>query len=297
MTTPIPFPESRLGARATAVAFALVSALVATLVMTALETRLLDEVAYELGVAIATVVGFVAATIAKRRGAGAVAVAGALVGTIIQAILLVRLPANRTYFMTHEVTTRDPLSWLGMGAILGTLPAIGAALLFLLAIQMSRTAGRPAPKDAEERVVVPIAGAAAVLAGVAMPFARGAEALVDAIVLFVACAALVEIMRIDRARMRWLREVFEEREPSYRVLETEAAVATDLPLVTGGITPSVVLAHAPRLGTYRSAACARYAAAALTLEATLLPLRRRSWAALALASIGLVAGGIGTLVR
>lgn len=297
MSPPIAFPESRLGSRATAVAFALVSALLAALVMTALETRLLDELAYELGVALATVVGFAAATIAKRRGAFTVAVAGALVGMTIQAILLVRLPAERTYFMTSAVTTRDPVSWVGMGAILGILPAIGAAVLFLVAIHMARTAGRPAPRDAEERVVLPLAGAAAVLAGLAMPFTRGAEVIVDGIVLVVACAALVEIVRIDRARMRWLRDVFEEREPTYRVLDTDDVPAMDLPLVIGGIAPSVVVAHAPRLGTYRSAACARYAAAALTLEATTVPLRRRSWIAGVLASAGLLEAVLATAMR
>lgn len=296
MVPPPPFPESRLGSRATALAFALVSALLAALVMTALETRLLDEIAYELGVAIAAAVGFVIASLAKRRGALAVPAAGALVGVAIQAILLVRLPAHRTYFMTEHVTTRDPISWLGLGAVLGVLPAIGAALLFLLAVQMSRSAGRPPPKDAAERVILPLASVAALLAAVAMPFAQRSERVVDACVLVVACLVLVEIARIDRARMRWLDDVFAERDAAYALLPCDGPLPADVPLAVGGITPSVVLAHAPRLGTYRSAACTRYAAVALTIEATTLPLQRRARLAGFLAVVTLLAGAMAGIV-
>lgn len=276
--------ESRLPASVMATAFALVSALLAAFTMGALETRLLDETAYALGVGIAAVVGFFVAHVGQRRGAPAVVAAGALVGMAIQAVLLVRLPSNRTYFMTEWVTTKDPFSWIFIGAPLGILPAIVAAFLFFVGMQLSRGEGRPAPKDAPERVLVPIAGSAAVLAGVGVGGARASELIVVLIVMVVACGALLQVVRVDRARVRWLSDVFADRDPAFGVVHLEGAAAPDLPLVVGGLVPATVVTHVSQLGTYRSSPSVRYGVAAFTLEATVRPLARRIRLAVALAA-------------
>jgi hypothetical protein len=280
-----------------ATAFALVAALLAALTMGALETKLLDETAYALGVGIAAIVGFVVAHIARRRGALAVVIAGAMVGMAIQAVLLVRLPSTRTYFMTEWVTTKDPISWILIGAPLGVLPAIGAAFLFFLGMQMSRTAGRPAPKDAPERVLVPIAGAAAVLAGFGVGQAHAGELVVVLIVLAVSCGALLQVARIDRARMRWLRDVFDARDPSFGVMQLDGAYAADLPLVVGGLEPKTVVTHVTQLGTYRSSPSVRYGLAGFDFEATVRPLARRIRIALALAASGSVCAVLAAMAR
>ena len=230
--------ESRLPPSVMATAFALVSALLAAFMMGALETRLLDEGAYAIGVGIAAIVGFVVAHVGRRRGALAVIAAGALVGMAIQTVLLVRLPANHAYFMTEWVTSKDPFSWIVIGAPLGVLPAIAAAFLFFVGMQMARSDGRPAPKDAPERVLVPIAGAAAVIASLAVVRAQASELVVVLIVMVVACAALLQVVRVDRARIRWLREVFGDRDPAFGVTHLEDSTAPDLPLVVGGLVPA-----------------------------------------------------------
>lgn len=293
----MPPTESRLSASITATAFGLVAALLAAFMMGALETRLLDEGAYSMGVGIAAVVGFGVARIAKRRGALTVVVAGMLVGMAIQAILLVRLPASRTYFMTTAVTTKDPISWVLLGAPLGALPAVGAAFLFFIGMQLSRTEGRPAPKDAPERVLVPIAGAATLLAAIAVAPARHGELVVVLIVVAVSSASLLQVARIDRARMRWLRDVFEARDPAYGVVQIEGSPSRDLPLLVGGLEPATVVTHVTQLGTYRSSPSVRYGVAGFTYEATTAPLARRMKLALALAAIGPIFAGLAALSR
>lgn len=280
-----------------ATAFALVSALLAAFMMGALETRLLDETSYSLGVAIAAMVGFAVARIGRRRGALAVVAAGMIVGMTIQAILLVRLPSHHTYCMTSWITTKDPVGWIIVGAPLGAVPAIAAAFLFFVGMQASRAHGRPAPKDAPERVLVPIAGAAAVLAALAVAGARKGELVVVLVVMAVACAALVEVARVDRKRIAWLRDVFGDRDPAYGLLASDGTPAADLPLVVGGVEPASVVAHLSQGGTYRSSASVRYGAAAFTLEATTRPLVRRIRLALALAATAPLFAALGALAR
>jgi hypothetical protein len=280
-----------------ATAFGLVSALLAALTMGALETRLLDEMTYALGVGIAAVTGFVVAHVARRRGAMAVVLAGALVGMAIQTVLLVRLPSRYTYCMTEWVTTKDPVSWIAIGAPLGILPAVGAAFLFFLGMQLSRSHGRPAPKDAPERVLVPIAGAAAVLAGFGVAQARAGELAVVLIVLAVSCGALLHVARVDRARMRWLRDVFDQRDPAFSLVQLEGTPAHDLPLVVGGLEPATVVTHVTQLGTYRSSPSVRYGLAAFTFEATVRPLARRIRLALALVASGSACAVLAAMAR
>lgn len=287
-----------------ATAFALVSALLAAFTMGALETRLLDEGAYSMGVGIAAVVGFVVAHVAqmgrfrgRRHAALAVVVAGALVGMAIQTVLLVRLPPFRTYFMSPWVTSKDTLSWILIGAPLGILPAIGAALLFLLGIQLATSAGRPAPKDAPERVLVPIAGSAAVLAAFGVAHARADELVVVVIVMAVACGALLQVVRVDRARMRWLQDVFEARDAAFGVTQLEESPPVDLPLVVGGLVPGAVITQLSELGTYRSSPAVRYGAAAFTFEATVRPLARRIRVARAVAGFAPICAALAALAR
>lgn len=268
------------------IAFALVSALLAAVVMTAMETPVIDAGAYQIAVIIAAVVGFFAAIAAEKTGAFAVVGAGAVFGMAIQALLFVRLPWGRAYFMTSEITTHDPLLWVAAGAPLGAIPAIGAAALHWLAMRAARTRGRPAPQDAAERVLLPIAGAAAVLSGLALAVAHtSAERVADLVIMVLACAALVEIVRADRARMRWLADVFNDSDPTFGVLVLEAP-DNDLPLVVGGVEPAVVLTRVASVGSYRATAHERWAAAAFTAEATVRPLARRVLVAAALAACG-----------
>ena len=289
--------QSRFFAKSSpTVAFALVSALLAALVMSAMETPVIDAGAYQIAVIVAAVVGFLAAIAAEKTGAVAVVGAGAVFGMAIQALLFVRLPWGRTYFMTTDITTNDPLLWVAAGAPLGAIPAIGAAALHWVAMRASRTRGRPAPQDAAERVLLPIAGAAAVLSGLALAFARtDAERIADLVIMLLACAALVEIVRVDRARMRWLAEVFNDSDPTFGVLRLDAA-DHDLPLVVGGVEPAVVLTRVAPMGSYRATAHERYAAAAFTAEATVRPLARRVVVAGALAASGPLCAGLAYFV-
>lgn len=294
----MPPTESRLPPSVTATGFAFVSALLAAITMGALETRLLDEGSYAIGVGLAAVVGFVVAHAGRRRGALAVIAAGAVVGMTIQTVLLFRLPPSHTYSMSEWVTTKDPFSWIAIGAPLGVLPAVGAACLFVLGVRLSRGDGRPAPKDAPERVLVPIAGAAALLAGVAVARARNAELAVVLIVMAVACATLLQVARVDRARMRWLGDVFGERDPAFGVVHLEDSCAPDLPLVVGGLVPATVVTNVSEAGTYyRASAGARYGVAASTLEATVTPLVRRIRLALVLAAAAPLCAGFAALAR
>jgi hypothetical protein len=117
------------------------------------------------------------------------------------------------------------------------------------------------------------------------------------IVMGVACAALIQVARVDRARMRWLREVFAERDPAFGVVHLEDTTASDLPLVVGGLVPATVVTHVSQLGTYRSSPSVRYGVAAFTFEATVKPLARRIRVALAIAATAPLFAVVASFVR
>lgn len=121
--------------------------------------------------------------------------------------------------------------------------------------------------------------------------------LIVLIVLGVSCATLLEVARADRARMQWLRDVFEHRDPAFGVLSLDETRANDLPLVVGGLVPATVVTHVSQLGTNRSSASVRYGVAAFTFEATVRPLARRMRLAAGLTSGSSLCAVLGASAR
>jgi hypothetical protein len=266
--------------------------------MRLLGTPVLDAGAYRIGIALAGVAGLATGLVlpALRRSPrlrnvawAFVALAGAMVGSAMQVVLLARKPPLRTYILASGLTTEDAFSWALAGAPLGVLPALVAAGVVFLAFRAASADARPAGDD-RERIMLPFAAACAVMASAANGFAENGELPVTLGMTLLAVAALAEIGVADALRARWLRRVFAGQDAAHEVVPVASfPSAMLLPRVVAGAPVGAVILRIEGEAGYRASARGPVAAASLTEQETLGPVRRRATAlALTVVASGLV---------
>jgi hypothetical protein len=202
--------------------------------------------------------------------------AGALVGMLVQWFLLFNKPDYRFYVIANGITSRDPITWVLVGAPLGALPAFVAAGLLSLALQVT---SRVPSQDARERMLVPLVGGCAVLHAIAVWGADGIDLILILCIIALAVLGLVAIYSTDKGRIAWLQRVFAHDDPAFTLQEPAGSRLLGglqgVPPCVGGILPRLlIVGHTSDRG-YRDAAAAPVASAAETLELTLAPVLSR----------------------
>lgn len=287
--------------------FALLGALLAHVTMSVLQTAVLDPGAHWIGLGVSAGVGlgtgWVVPVLRRARHGSPLAVAavlgaGALVGTLMQLVLLLREPPSRTYVLSSSLSTREPLFWILAGAPVGLFPAILLVLVYLLATRRYATglvrAGSllqvPAA-DAWERIMAPFAAAAGLLGALSFGWTDGSPQLAAGAIVVLAAIASLEILLRDRTRARWLRHVFDGTDREHDVVPlTEGAPTVPLAVATAPVEAVVVRTVSdPR---YRIAAREPVVHVSRSWSVVTAPLRRRRRALLAahVGSFVLVAG-------
>jgi hypothetical protein len=280
--------------------FGLVGALAAYAIMRMAETDWLDRVAFYAGIAAAAIFGAASAWGVQRlskeprfRAARIflVPLAGALVGMMVQAILL-REPT--TYAGTPVgLTKTDPVTWILVGAPLGAAPAILVGILLHVALRLS---GRVPPLDARERMLLPVAGTCLVFAAAMIRFARGTDVPALAVVGLFAAGTLVQTALRDRARARWLDAVFAGHGSHGVVPIADVASVSDLPaFVSGAPLEGAIVRFHGETG-YRAISRTAIATTAMATSAAIRPLKTRGAVVLGLFATAAVVFAVGQLV-
>jgi hypothetical protein len=279
--------------------FALLGLLLAHLTMCILQTAVLDEGAHWIGLAISASMGLLAGWIVpalprRRRGlpVAVVLASGALVGMLMQWVLLVREPLGRAYMLSSGIGTSEPILWVGAGAFVGIVPALVLVALYAVAARFYWTT--PA-QDAWERIMAPFAAAAAILGAGSFAMSTGSLRVVAALIVLLAMGASTEIMLRDRSRARWLRRVLAGQDPEHELVPlTDASVS--VPLAVGTVEPRALVVRVIDQASYRSAARDPVVRTTHSLVLAIGPLRQRRLGLLAAQATAVVVLGVGMVV-
>jgi hypothetical protein len=272
------------------VAFGLAGAVVAFGIMRAADTAWLDPFAFHAGVGAAAVLGSFAAFLVQRlrhrpfwenKRWAFVPLAGAAVGSIVQAVLL-RVPVTYTG-QTVGLTKAEPVSWVLAGAPMGAIPAV--ALTFLLHAATRHTSTRSL--DARERMIVPVAGTCLVLAAAASVHASRLELPGAIIVILFGLFTLFEVIFRDRQRAEWLKKAFRGDGPFFVIPSSELA-APNLPALLSG-TPATATIVRQEEGSYRMMTRVPIATTADHETPALAPLVQRRRTALTFVGVSIAA--------
>lgn len=258
-------------------------------------------------------IGRVVATIpdARRRILAAVALptlGGALVGVIVQAVVLLSLRDLGAPMAVRDlgglVDSTEPASWLAAGLVLGAVPALGVSVFLVLAARALRNL---VGSDASEGFNVAFTGGAGLLAAVGLVFVEPWELPPLLGVCVLASVSMLVSFLVDGARLRFLTEVWagatggaeSHAKSAYEVLPAERFMhdASLAPIVTRASAVSVLVRVDRRVGSYRAAAAEPIALLADTERATVAPLRRRRAATLAIVAAMAASGGVSLLTQ
>lgn len=280
--------------------FALLGVLLAHLTMTVLQTATLDEGAHWIGLGVSAGMGVLTGVLVPRVRRIPfvppllVVIAGALVGAIMQLVLLLREPPNRSYMLSTDLSTREPVAWVLAGAPVGAIPAVLLVGAYLITTRLYATGlhrdGSPLHVPAEdgwERIMAPFASAVAVVGGLACVLSTGSLRLVADAIVLLAIVASLEIFLRDRARARWLHDVLAGRAPGYEVVPSSPGTA-HVPLAVGTAPVHAVVVRVVDDARYRSAAREPVVQIAGTWDTATAPLRRRGQYLLVTQSLGLL---------
>lgn len=269
------------------------AALTAHVALELIAVERLDGGAYHAGVASAAVVGAVAGAIlfatrdraAWRRAAWLASLsAGAVVGLIVQAALLVHEPVRGAYAVGAWVTSADRALWLALGVPAGAAPAVLASLLMRLATRAPLAV--PSLDEADRWIAPFIVGACALAPIALLRASSGERSVVFAAALVAAAAAALALAR-ELRRLRWLRALFAESLPGHELAAIEdVPSAATAPRAVGAVAPQTVVltvdSHAasasPRAmsgGAYRAAARVPLATVGVSWEDSAAPVRAR----------------------
>ena len=278
--------------------FALLGLLLAHLTMCLLQTAVLDEGAHWIGLAVSTGMGLLAGWLVpslprQRRGLPVLVVlaSGALVGMIMQTVLLLREPPDRAYMLASGIGTADPILWIGSGAFVGVVPALVLVGLYAFAARFYWTT--PA-QDAWERIMAPFAAAAAFLGAGSFMFSAGSLRVVAAAIVLLAMGASAEIMLRDRSRARWLRRVLAGDDPDHELVPLTDAAA-NVPLAVGTVEPRALIVRIVEDAGYRHAARDPVVRTTPSLALAIGPLRQRQLVLVAAQAAALVVLGASLL--
>ena len=263
------------------------------------------------GLAIA--VGRIVAAIpaARTRMAAALVlptVGGAIVGVIVQAIVLFSLRdlggAMAVKDLGGLVDSTEPISWLAAGLLLGALPAlVVSAFLMLCARALRGLVG----SDAAEGFNVAFTGGAGILAAIGLVIVEPWELPPLLGVCVLASVSMLVSFLVDGARLRFLSEVWagatgggeNHVRSAYEVVPADRFMHDPSlsPIVTKAGAVSVLVRVDRRVGSYRAAAAEPIALLADTELATTRPLRRRRAATLAVLAAMAMSGGVSVLTQ
>lgn len=221
---------------------------------------------------------------------------GALIGTVVQAVVLVDIGTSWSHAVRDLgglVDTTEPIPWIGAGIFLGGAPALVVAAFLVVA---SRSIRRLTGNDASEGFGVAFTGFAGLLAAFGL-------VLVDGIgvppLLFVAVAAAMTILvtiLVDGSRARFLRRVYAGQGAGFDIVPADRFANPSLaPMVAKAGAASVLVRVTG--GSYRAAAAEPIALLAETESETLRPLLRRRAAATAMLVAMFALGGLSLLAH
>jgi hypothetical protein len=263
------------------------------------------------GLAVAIGHGVARIPAARTRMAAALVlptIGGALVGVIVQAIVLVSLRDQGGAMAIKDlgglVDSTEPISWLAAGLLLGALPALAVSAFLVLSARALRGL---VGSDAAEGFNVAFTGGAGLLAAVGLVIVDPWELPPLLGVCVLASVSMLVSFLVDGARLRFLGEVWagatggSERHvrSAYEVVPADRFMHDTAlaPIVTKAGAVSVLVRVDRRVGSYRAAAAEPIALLADTEVATTRPLRRRRLAALAVLGAMAASGGLAVLTQ
>jgi hypothetical protein len=224
---------------------------------------------------------------------------GALIGMVVQALVLKDVGstwATAVKDLGGLVDTTEPISWIASGIVLGGLPALLVSLFLLIAARALR---KLTGHDASEGFSVAFTGAAGLIAAFGLVLADGL-ALPPVLVAGIAAGiTLVVVLLVDGSRIRFLRRVYAGNDGAFDIVPAQrfAPDSSLAPIVADAGNASVLVRVDTRLDSYRGAAAAPVALLGDTEKATLRPLVRRRFAALAMLVAMMFLSGIAMLTH
>lgn len=291
-------------------ALAMISVTVATLSMHADMVAKYSMTAFYIGIiatlALAIGVGYTTSAIATPRARmvaalGLPTIGGALVGMIVQAVVLTSLDESALAVrdLGGLVDSTNPVLWILAGTILGSVPALAVSIFLLLAARALR---RLVGNDAAESFGVGFVGLPGVLAAFAMIIVAPWELPPLFVVVLLSGFAVLLAFLIDGARLGFLRHVFAGGTSShsrvgdavYEIVPADRFMqdASLAPMVAQASAVSVLVRVERNVGSYRAAAAEPIALLADTESETTRPIRRRRIAAASLLVAMTVLGGL-----
>ena len=235
-------------------------------------------------------------------------VGGALVGVLVQAIVLLSLRdlggAIAIKDLGGLVDSTDPVSWLAAGLLLGALPALAVSVFLMLC---ARALEGRVGSDAAEGFNVAFTGGAGVLAAVGLVLVEPWELPPLLVVCVLASVSMLVSFLVDGARLRFLSEVWagatgggeNHVRSAYEVVPADRFMHDPslAPIVTKAGAVSVLVRVDRRVGSYRASAAEPIALLADTEAATTRPLRRRRAATVAVVVAMMMSGGLSILTQ
>ena len=233
---------------------------------------------------------------------------GALVGVVVQAIVLVALRGEGGAMAVKDlgglIDSTEPVSWLAAGLLLGAFPAlVVSAFLMLCARALRRLVG----SDAAEGFNVVFTGGSGIVAALGMIFVEPWELPPLLGVCALASVSLLVSFLVDGARLRFLSEVWagtasggtNHVRTAYDVVPADRFMhdASLAPMVTKAGAVSVLVRVDRRVASYRAAAAEPIALLADTELATTRPLRRRRAATIAVVAAMATSGALSVLTQ
>lgn len=290
-------------------ALAMISVTIATLSMHADMVAKYSVEAFWVGllatVGLAVGVGFTVSAVSTPRGRmlaalGLPTVGGAIVGMIVQAIVLAAVDSNGGLAVKDLgglVDSTDPVSWIAAGIVLGSVPAFAVSIFLVLAARALR---RLVGNDAAESFGVAFTGVTGVIAAFALLVVDTWEMAPLLLVVVLAGFSVLMAFLIDGARLGFLRYVFSggaaarAGESVYEIVPADRFMHDPslAPMVAQASAVSVLVRVERNVGSYRAAAAEPIALLADTELESTRPIRRRRLAAASLLVAMTLLGGL-----
>lgn len=219
---------------------------------------------------------------------------GAVIGVVVQALVLSEVGTTwgrAVRDLGGLVDTMHPVPWIASGIVLGGFPALAVSVFLVLA---SRALRRIVGHDAPERFGVAFTGGVGMLSAVSLLAVDGIAVAPLLVVTSSAALALLVMLLVDGARVRFLRRVYAGEAAAFDIVPVErfAHDPAIAPLVAD-TRAEAVLVRVERLGSYRAAAAEPIALVAESEHETLSPLlRRRATATCMLIAMCLLAAAV-----
>ena len=235
-------------------------------------------------------------------------VGGAMVGVIVQAIVLVAVRDEGGAMAVKDlgglVDSTEPVSWLAAGLLLGALPALVVSAFLMLSARALRSL---VGSDAAEGFNVVFTGGTGILAAIGMVFVEPWELPPLLGVCALASVSMLVSFLVDGARLRFLSEVWagaasggdNHVRTAYEVVPADRFMhdASLAPIVTKAGAVAVLVRVDRRVASYRAAAAEPIALLADTEIATTRPLRRRRAATVAVIAAMATSGALSVLTQ